>query len=130
MKRMNLLELDEVRRRLRIAGQSYAGIRPIEVSRIVGSLDRSADFDRDFTPRMVRSLARVAQLRRTFPHGDFPPIEVYEAGGAYFVSDGHHRVVLAKEQGASYIDAEVTRLETDFAIDAGVDVGQLAQCSR
>jgi len=42
---MDLLALDEVRRRLRIVGQSYLGVRAIPVARIVGSLDRNADFD-------------------------------------------------------------------------------------
>jgi hypothetical protein len=35
-----------------------------------------------------------------FPDGAFPPIEVVEVGGLYFVSDGHHRVALARERGA------------------------------
>ena len=45
---MDLLGLDEVRDRLRVVGQTYAGIQPIPVARIVGSLDRTADFDRSF----------------------------------------------------------------------------------
>jgi len=125
MKKMGLLDLDEVRQRLRIVEQSHAGFQSIEVSRIIGSLDRSSDFDRDFTPRRIESRGRLAQLRRAFPQGNFPPIEAYEAGGAYFVSDGHHRVVLAKEQGAAYIDARVTRLRTRFALDAEVDSRRL-----
>ena len=53
----DLLPLDEVQRRLRVVGQSYAGIHPIEVHRIIGSVDRSLDFDRCFT-------ASPARLRR------------------------------------------------------------------
>jgi hypothetical protein len=54
-----------------------------------------------------------------------PAIDVFEVGGAYFVEDGHHRVALARERGADYIDAEVTRLQTDYEIGPDVDVCQL-----
>jgi hypothetical protein len=121
----DLLPLDEVQRRLRVVGQSYAGIRPIEVGRIIGSVDRSLDFDRCFTPRLHGSAERLASLRAGFPSGDLPPIEAYEVGGAYFVADGHHRVALAMQRGAEYIDAEVTRLETNFEIGPDTDVCRL-----
>jgi hypothetical protein len=52
-------------------------------------------------------------------------ISVFEVGGAYFVEDGHHRVALARERGADYIDAEVTRLETRYEIGPDTDVVQL-----
>jgi transketolase C-terminal domain/subunit len=56
-----------------------------------------------------------------------PPIEAYEVGGAYFVSDGHHRVALALEQSWEYIDAEVTRIETNVRIVVTVDGYDLAR---
>ena len=121
----DLLPLDEVQRRLRVVGQSYAGIRPIEVSRIIGSVDRTLDFDRCFTPRLQGSAERLASLRAGFRDGVLPPIDVYEVGGAYFVADGHHRVALAMQRGADYIDAEVTRLETNFEIGPDTDVCRL-----
>src|SRR5438067_2978173 len=120
---MGLLPFDEVRRRLKIVGQSYGGIREIPVERIVGSVDRSADFDRDF--KTGRSRSRLAALRGAFPDGDMPAIEVYEVGGLFFVSDGHHRVALARERGAMFIDAEVTRLQTSYALPPDVDVARL-----
>jgi hypothetical protein len=46
-------------------------------------------------------------------------------GGTYFVSDGHHRVALALDRSADFIDAEVTRLETNYAIGPDVDVRRL-----
>jgi hypothetical protein len=45
---MSLLPFDETRRRLRVVGRSYVGLREIPVERIVGSVDRARDFDRDF----------------------------------------------------------------------------------
>lgn len=121
----DLLPLDEVQRRLCVVSQSYAGVRPIEVRRIIGSVDRSMDFDRRFRPRLPDSAQRMASLRAAFPHGNLPPIEAYEVGGAYFVADGHHRVALALQRDAEYIDAEVIRLETNFEIGPDADICQL-----
>jgi hypothetical protein len=127
---MDLLPLDEVRRRLRVVGQTYGGVRPIPVERIVGSLDRTADFDRDFRPRRGLSRTRMASLRTAFPDGQMPPIEVHEVGGAFFVADGHHRVALARERGVQQIDAEITRLQTNYAIDPDVDVRALVHTEQ
>jgi hypothetical protein len=118
---VELVPLDEVRSRLRIVAQTYLGVHAIPVERIVGSLDRSQDFTRDFRPRRQASAARLRRLREAFPDGVMPPIEVMEAGGAYFVSDGHHRVALARERGTVFVDAEVIRLETNYEIPPDVD---------
>jgi hypothetical protein len=127
---MDLLPLDEVRRRLRIVGQSYVGVRAVPLERIVGSVDRSADFGRDFKTRRSLSRSRLAALRAAFPAGDMPAIEVYEVGGLFFVSDGHHRVALAREGGAAFIDAEITRLHTNYALPPDVDVAQLVHTEQ
>jgi hypothetical protein len=125
---MGLLPLDEVRRRLKIVGQSYLGVREIPLESIVGSVDRSADFDRDFKTRRTRS--RLAALRAAFPDGDMPAIEAYEVGGLYFISDGHHRVSLARERGAAFIDAEITRLHTNYELPPDVDVARLVHTEQ
>lgn len=115
------LPLDEVRRRLRITGQSHGGLRAIEVARIVGSVDRAGEtLDR----------TRLAGVRAAFRAREMPPIEVYEAGGAYFVSDGHHRVAVARERGQEFLDASVTVLHTNYAIPPGVSVAQLVHTEQ
>jgi hypothetical protein len=127
---VDLLALDEIRRRLRIFGQSYLGVTEIPVAQIIGSLDRNADFDRSFRPRRRLSRGRLASLRSAFPDGNMPPIEVQELGGSYFVADGHHRVALARELGADFIDAEVTRLQTNYEVGPDVDVCQLVHTEQ
>ena len=127
---VGLIPFDEASRRLRVSGQSYLGIREIPVERIVGSVDRSADFDRDFRARRGLSRSRLASLRSAFRDGGMPAIEVFEVGGAYFVEDGHHRVALAREQGADFIDAEVTRLQTNYEVGPDVDVCQLVHTEQ
>jgi hypothetical protein len=93
-------------------------------------LDRNADFDRSFRPRRRLSRGRLASLRSAFPDGNMPPIEVQELGGSYFVADGHHRVALARELGADFIDAEVTRLQTNYEVGPDVDVCQLVHTEQ
>jgi hypothetical protein len=126
--RESLLPLGEVKRRLRIVSQSYLGLEAIPIDRIVGSVDRTVDFDRRFRPRrrgLVRRLESLSQRFSENSQAPFPPISVYEAGGAYFVIDGHHRVALARERGMTHLDAEITRLRTTYEIGPGVDLRQL-----
>jgi hypothetical protein len=125
-----LIPFDEASRRLRVSGRSYIGIREIPVERIVGSVDRSGDFDRDFRPTRRISRTRLSGLRAAFPVGAMPAITVFEVGGAYFVEDGHHRVALARERGAAFIDADVTRLSTNYEVGPDVDVCQLVHTEQ
>lgn len=127
---MPLIPFDEVSRRLALSRRSYLGLQEIAIDRIVGSVDRSADFRRDFRPQRRISRSRLANLRAAFPDSVMPAINVFEVGGAYFVEDGHHRVALALERRADYIDAEVTRLRTNYEIGPDVDVCQLVHTEQ
>ena len=94
------------------SAQHYAGIHEIALERIVGSLDRSRDFDRSFRPRTSSHVCRLAGLRQAFASREFPPISVYEVNGQYFIADGHYRAALAHERGMFDVDAEVIRTRT------------------
>jgi len=117
-----LLPLDEVTRRLGLFQQSYLGIRQIPIDRIVGTVDRTRDFDRDLLPRRSGVARKWRGVERAFPDGGFPPIEVYGVGESYFVIDGHHRVAVAKQRGATRIEAEVTRLATQMPLPPDADI--------
>ncbi len=112
-----LLSFNELRVRLHLFQQSYAGLRTIEVAKIVGTVDRSDDFDRNFLPRTPQTRERWERLEQAFPTLGFPPISVYQVKNVFFVIDGNHRVALAKQKGAEFIDAEVTQIDTDIDID-------------
>jgi hypothetical protein len=116
-----LLSFNELRVRLHLFQQSYAGLQTIEVARIVGTVDRSDDFDQDFLPRTPQTRERWERLERAFPTLGFPPITVYQVNDVFFVMDGNHRVALAKQKGAEFIDAEVTQIDTDIEIDENID---------
>jgi hypothetical protein len=122
----SLLAYGDVTKRLRIRSQQYVGVEPIPVDKVVGSVDRrNADFDRRFRPQRRALKERMRRLKDAFRNAEMPPIEVYEVGGVYFVADGHHRVALAREAGAEYIDAQVTRVTTSHELSPDVDFLQL-----
>jgi hypothetical protein len=108
-----LLSFDAVKHSLRIGGQSYLGVRTVEVAKIVGSVDRYADFDRAFMPTQTHTAERWKSIDRAhYQLIELPPVSLYKVGDMYFVRDGHHRVSVAREQGIVFIDAEVIACET------------------
>lgn len=121
----SLLPLAEVTDRLRVTGHSYVGVCSIPLDKIIGSVDRASEFDRDFHPQRRDSEARMRKLDAAFPGGDFPAISAFEVGGAYFVSDGHHRVALAHQRGQEFIEAEVVQLATNYRLTPDVNIPQL-----
>lgn len=127
---MSLLPFEEASQRLRAAKRVYRGVQEIPIDRIVGTVDRAEDFNRAFEPRRTLNRQRLASLRRAAAVGPLPAIVVFEIGGAYFVEDGHHRVALAREQSAEFIDAEVTSLLTDYEIAPDVDVCRLVHTEQ
>ena len=116
-----LPSFNDMRSRLHLFQQTYAGLQTIDVDKIVGTVDRSDDFDRDFLPRSPQTRERWERLERAFPSLGFPPITAYQVGDVYFVIDGNHRVALAKQKGVEFIDAEVTEIHTDIEIDEDID---------
>jgi hypothetical protein len=54
-----------------------------------------------------------------------PPIDVYKIGDVYFVRDGNHRVSVAKANGLTDIEANVTEVESRGPLTSDVDVDDL-----
>lgn len=125
-----LIPLDEVSSRLRVFEQGYVGIRPIPVGDIVGTVSRTGDFDRDFLPRRREIAERWKRVEEAHPEGEFPPIQVYEVDGRYFVVDGHHRVAVAKQRGVDFIDAEITRLRTRWPLPPDADIRRIIMAEQ
>jgi hypothetical protein len=120
-----LMPLDELQARVRLFEQTYLGVRPIRVDKVVGTAGRSEDFDDNFLPKREEVRERWMRVERAFPDGEFPPIVAYKVGDAYFVVDGHHRVAIAKQKKIEFIDAEITELRARFKIPSGADIGEL-----
>jgi hypothetical protein len=107
-RRSNLHAFEEARRALEAENRFYLGRRVVEVSKIVGSVDRHREFDRGFMPTGASMAERWKRVDRAFHRGvELPPVRLYKLGEAYFVEDGNHRVSVARYQGVEWIDAEV-----------------------
>ncbi|MDT8909402.1 chromosome partitioning protein ParB [Amycolatopsis sp. PS_44_ISF1] len=108
-----MLPFHEVVEALGYAGEARLGLRVIRLDSIVGTVDRSRDFDRRFRPTSGRVRERWERLALAARRGEeIPPIEVYRVGELHFIIDGHHRVSVALAQGVSTTEASVTVVRT------------------
>ncbi|MFB9686303.1 chromosome partitioning protein ParB [Amycolatopsis plumensis] len=108
-----MLPFHEVVEALGYLGEHRIGLRVIKLESIVGTVDRSRDFDRRFRPTSARVRERWERLALAARRGEeIPPIEVYRVGELHFIIDGHHRVSVAIAQGLSTIEAAVTVVRT------------------
>ena len=110
---IDLLSYEEVRQKLKTHGSSERGLMDIPLNSIVGSLGRYADFTRDFLPRQDANQDRWTRVKLAVSDTvGLPPIDVYKIGEVYFVKDGNHRVSVARQGGAEFIQAWVTEVQT------------------
>ncbi|MCS7060556.1 MAG: DUF4032 domain-containing protein [Anaerolineae bacterium] len=133
--RCRLMSWDEVRDKLKLRGLVARGVHTVPLDKIVGSVGRYQDFDDAFLPRTGALSARWRKINRAF-HDEIslPPVKLYKVGDVYFVLDGNHRVSVARERGAEFIDAEVldavTRVPVttqDIDADALIILGEYAE---
>lgn len=108
-----LLSFDEISQKLKVKGSSPRGLQEIPLEAIVGSVGRYRDFTRSFLPRQESDKERWAGVALAMKElTGLPPIELYQIGKAYFVLDGNHRVSVARQLGATTIEAFVTEFKT------------------
>ena len=114
-----LLSYEEVAEKLKLNVRSEAGVHDIPLKAIVGSVGRYTEFTRDFWPLKNEDKQRWARVKAVIDDPDgpsLPPIEVYKVGEVYFVSDGNHRVSVARQEGSEYIEARVIEVKTDIPL--------------
>jgi hypothetical protein len=110
-KRNDLLTLDAILSSLSTHGQHSLGLVTVAIEHIVGTVNRNADFDRNFLPRRKVTMERWLRIVKARLKNEYlPPVELRKVGGAYFVVDGHHRISVAREEGQDFIEAYVTEL--------------------
>jgi hypothetical protein len=109
-----ILPFDEVVEALGWRGERRLGLQTIDLDSIVGTVDRSREFDRDFRPTSRRLRQRWERIAKAMRRGEsMPPIDVYRMCDLHFVRDGHHRVSVARQLGLDKIDAYVTEIVTE-----------------
>jgi nucleotide-binding universal stress UspA family protein len=121
-----LLSYEDVRKKLKVTGASNRGVQEIPLDAIVGSVGRYADFTRQFLPKRDSDETRWARVQTVMTGMlGLPPIEVYQIGDAYFVLDGNHRVSVARQMGATHIEAYVTEIRTKIPLTPDVQPDEL-----
>ncbi len=121
-----ILPFEEVVDALGRRGEQELGLRVIALDSVVGTVDRTKDFDRSFRPTSSRVRGRWERIAQAMRRGDpLPPISVYRIGDLHFVRDGHHRVSVARALGRNDIDAYVTEVLTRVGAEASIRVADL-----
>ena len=122
----HILPFEEVVRALGRTGERRLGRRLISLDSIVGTVDRSREFDRSFRPTSPRVRERWQRINLAQRKGQaMPPIDVYRIGDLHFVKDGHHRVSVAHALGHRDIDAYVTEVLTELGADREIRLRDL-----
>jgi hypothetical protein len=107
----NLVNFNEVAKRLKIRQELRRRLEMVPVKKIVGSMGRYHDFTREFLPRPAVNSTRWARLDAALNALEpIPPVELYRIGDIYFVQDGNHRVSVARANNIDLIEAYVTEL--------------------
>ena len=122
----HILPFEEVARALGRVGERRLGEQLISLDSIVGTVDRSREFDRDFRPTSPRVRERWQRINLAQRKGEaMPPIDVYRIGELHFVKDGHHRVSVARALGHKDISAYVTEVQTQVGADREIRLKDL-----
>jgi nucleotide-binding universal stress UspA family protein len=125
-KPVTLLSFEETRQMLKAQVLGRRVTKDIPLNAIIGSVNRYEDFSRDFLPRKAIDGERWAGVKAaSYQQLGLPPIEAYQIGEVYFVSDGNHRVSVAKEMGAKSIQGYVTEINTRVPLTPDTDPNDL-----
>jgi hypothetical protein len=122
----HILPFEEVVQALGQIGERRLGLQVIPLDSIVGTVDRSREFDRRFRPTTQRVRPRWERIAVAQRRGEgMPPIDVYRIGEMHFVKDGHHRVSVARALGHKDINAYVTEILTQVGANREIRLSDL-----
>jgi hypothetical protein len=125
-----LLELGQIQRQLRLGAPVYQGDATIAVAQIIGTVSRARDFDGCWRPIHAALRKRLDDVAEANPAMLDEPIEVVRVDRAFFVSDGHKRVALARRNGREFIDARVSNLPSPYALSPDVEEEAIERTAR
>ena len=121
-----ILPFDEVIEALGRKSERRIGLRTIPLDSIVGTVDRTREFDRNFRPTTRRVRRRWQRIAEAIRRGEgMPPIDVYRIGDLHFVKDGHHRVSVARALGHKDINAFITEVLTQVGANQEIRLRDL-----
>jgi hypothetical protein len=121
-----VLPYEEVIAALGFVSERRLGLEVVALDTIVGTVDRSREFDRSFRPTSGRARSRWEQIATMMRRGEsLPPIDLLRVGEIHFVRDGHHRVSVARALRRHDIDAYVTEVLTKVGTERTVTLADL-----
>lgn len=113
----HLLPFEPIRAELPESDPRRQGVKLVPVDKIVGSVSRYEDFTRQFLPLKDSLRERWINVESLAMRRGWPPVELYQLGDVYFVSDGNHRVAVARQMGNDTIEAYVWSFPNIVQID-------------
>jgi len=116
-----LFSYEDVRQKLKAQVGPQKVLKEVPINAIIGSVNRYQDFSRGFLPGQNIDEERWANVElANYSLVGLPPIEVYQIDEVFFVSDGNHRVSVAKQLGSDQIQAYVTEVHTRVPLTTDV----------
>lgn len=104
-----LRNLAEVQKAVEVRARVHGGLKLVPIEKIRGSLNRCQDFDSEFRPLQEYTEERWITIAGAHCRDEsLPPVELVELDDTYYVTDGHHRISVARMMGQREIEAEVT----------------------
>ena len=88
------------------------GVQAIALDSITGTVEsaKAREFDGRFRPDRGAHERWCGVWLVCARGGELPPVSVYRVDGRHVVRDGHHRISVARDQGWTTIEADVTEL--------------------
>ena len=121
-----ILPYEEVIAALGFVSERSIGAKVVPLDEIVGTVDRTREYDRNFRPTSGRVRSRWEGIAAAMRRGEsLPPVDLLRIGEIYFVRDGHHRVSVARALGRTDIDAFVTEVVTRVGAEQAITYAQL-----
>ena len=104
-------DFDHVRNAEKAYESVKRGIATVPLDKIIGSVGRYTDFDKQFRLKGAGTDERLRSLTDAMRAGkSIPPVSLYQIKDNYYIVDGHHRITAAKQLKQSAIRATVLEL--------------------
>jgi len=107
-KKENLKSFSEIQKEENAYNSVNLGIKEVPLDKIVGSVEKYADFDKNFVPKNNVVKQRWINIYIGYTSDSmFPMVILYKIKDNYYVYDGNHRVSVAKFLNFVTIEAQV-----------------------
>ena len=107
-KKENLKSFSEIQKEENAYNSVNLGIKEVSLDKIVGSVEKYADFDKNFVPKNNVIKQRWINIYIGYTSDSMLPMVIlYKIKDNYYVYDGNHRVSVAKFLNFATIEAQV-----------------------